>query len=1123
MSAQAATYYWTGTAGNGLWETGTNWNTVANGTGTAAPDGGPKNGDLAQLQGNEDITLSANVTVKNLFIINGTNEATLNLAGNTLTVIDRIRLGWGNNQTGHLIINNGTVTTLEFDTNDNQTNSLKLNDTTLTVTGKLFKNGTGTSTISADDSHPGQFIITNSVTFPNENTDGSIQQGIALVFGDNVTVTSPTTIWTGRNSSVWDNNANWLFGIPVDNSDVIIPNVTTEPELSTTTAGLKSLTIEREAKFTMAAAGSIKSDKIENRGTFTIKGGSITNAAGTGTPTFVNGQGTVDPNIYASTIIYDGATTPVWADTYLNLQIKSGNLTFSNTDNITINKTFTINSDFTNNAVITAKGDVTSTADMTGTGKLIFAGADAQTFEAGGKSYSKIEKTGSSSLEVNDDFTITGNFTNPSGSGAITFNDGGNFSNDVVFNTTGTVTLGGSFSTKGLTFTKAVALNANTDITTSAATDLVWFKDTVTGDASSSLTIGSGKTQFDGVVSGLTTLETDEVEINCSSVTTSGTQTYNGDITVSAATTTLTATEIDFSGDIAAGTNTLKIDAPIFKSTKGSVADVTAGELALLQDSEFQSTTGILLNATKISGAATATKFTNSGTLTISDGIIVETAIENSGSLTCSNATFANDVNLSAGTFSHSSGTVELTAEKKSPATLSGSQTFRNLTISGSVNITGSNTISGLLSATGLTGTIDFSGSTTQHAGSLALSGNSGAGNELNLTSTGTWIIEADSNPTTLANLSITNSNNNSGYNFTTTDSTDNGGNTNWTFPGSTYYWRGTSSRDWFVAANWYPGSVPGKGSKIIIQTENATNTNPQLTDDVDISDSNIADNGTILIKDSTCSLDLGNHKLTVNTITNNGTVSLNGSSNDQITATSMVNGSDSTVEYTGSGAATYFVWDGGTSSGCQYENLILNRQNMQIAETLEVDGELTITQAAEITSTGSISAKNTVTASTGLSGDGQLILTGSQANQAFSAGTYTFANVKVDKAGGSLAVSGNCNITNLTITKSPSTTFSGTPVITSITDANHTGNIFFNAGGTISNDVSFNTTGAVSFAGTTQTAGLSHNIAGSTTTVTGTLNASSVTLKDFVITGTANINTSGNQIYNGKVYGGGN
>lgn len=1102
MSAQAATYYWTGTAGDGLWETGTNWNTAANGTGTAAPDGGPKNGDYARLQGNDNITLTGDVTIRFLFIINGTNEATLNLGSKTLTVTERIRLGWGNNQTGHLIINNGTVTTLEFDTNDNQINSLKLNDTTLTVTGKLLKNGTGTSTISADDPlHPGQFIISSSVTFPNENTDGTIQQGIALVFGDNVTVTSPTTIWTGRNNSVWDNNANWLFGIPADDSDVIISKVTTAPELSTTTAGLKSLTIEREAKFTMAAAGSIKSDKIENRGTFTIKGGSITNAAGTGTPTFVNGQGTVNPNIYASTIIYDGATTPVWANTYLNLQIKSGNLTFSNTDNITINKTFTINSDFTNNAVITAKGDVTSTKNMTGTGNITFAGDAAQTFTTGGKSFSKIGKSG------NSDLTITG---------------GGTFTNDVELNTTGTVTLGGTYSTAGLTFGGPVVLNADTSITTSATTDLVWFKNTVTGNPASSLTINTGKTRFDGVVSGLTTLAAGESEIKCSSITSSGTQTYNGDITVSA-TASLSATEIDFSGDIAAGTNTLKIDAPVFKSTKGTAADVTAGELALLQDSDFQSTTGIVLNATKISGATTATKLTNSGTLTISDGIIVETAIENSGSLTCSNATFANDVILSAGTFSHSSGTVELTAEKKSPATLSGSQTFQNLTISGSVNITGSNTISGLLSATGLTGTIDFSGSTTQHAGSLALSGNSGAGNELNLISTGTWIIEADSNPTTLANLSITNSNNNSGFNFTTTDSTDNGGNTNWTFPGSTYYWRGTSSRDWFVAANWYPGSLPGKGSKIIIQTENATNTNPQLTDDVDISDSNIADNGTILIKDSTCSLDLGNHKLTVNTITNNGTVSLNGSSNDQITATSMVNGSDSTVEYTGSGAATYFVWDGGTSSGCQYENLILNRQNMQIAENLEVDGELTITQAAEITSTGSISAKNTVTASTGLSGDGQLILTGSQANQAFSAGTYTFANVKVDKAGGSLAVSGNCNITNLTITNSPSLVFSGTPEITSIDAQNATGDISFNAGGTIPNGPTFITSGTVSFAGTTQTAALVHNIAGSTTAVTGTLNATSVTLKDAVITGTATINTSGNQIYNGKVYGGGN
>ena len=412
MNAQAATYYWIGTAGDGLWITATNWNTAANGTGSSAPDGGPKNGDLVQLQGNENITLTGNVTVRNFFIINGTNEATLNLAGYTLTVTERIRLGRGNNQTGHLVFNNGTVTTLEFDTNDNQINSLKLNDTTLTVTGKLFKNGSGTSTISADAGHPGQFIITSSVTFPNENQDGTIQQGIALVFGDNVTVTSPTTIWTGRSSSAWDNNANWLFGIPADDSDVIISKVTTTaPELSTTTAGLKSLTIEREAQFTLATGGSIKSGKIENRGTITIKGGSITDAAGTASPDFINGQGTTEPNIYTSTIIYDGATSPVWDNTYLNLQIKSGSITF--TDDITVNKTFTINSAFTNNAEITAKGDVTSTANMTGTGKINFAGTAEQTFAGGGKNYSNIE--------INNSVIITGNNTFTS----LTANAGG--------------------------------------------------------------------------------------------------------------------------------------------------------------------------------------------------------------------------------------------------------------------------------------------------------------------------------------------------------------------------------------------------------------------------------------------------------------------------------------------------------------------------------------------------------------------------------------------------------------------------------------------------------------------------------------------------------------------------
>ena len=84
--AWAETYYWVGGATdvNGdpdnNWAIGSNWNTASDGTGTAAPDGGPSTEDTVQLQGNEEITLSGDVSIQFLLIYTGTNSSTLNLA-----------------------------------------------------------------------------------------------------------------------------------------------------------------------------------------------------------------------------------------------------------------------------------------------------------------------------------------------------------------------------------------------------------------------------------------------------------------------------------------------------------------------------------------------------------------------------------------------------------------------------------------------------------------------------------------------------------------------------------------------------------------------------------------------------------------------------------------------------------------------------------------------------------------------------------------------------------------------------------------------------------------------------------------------------------------------------------
>ena len=184
--------------------------------------------------------------------------------------------------------------------------------------------------------------------------------------------------------------------------------------------------------------------------------------------------------------------------------------------------------------------------------------------------------------------------------------------------------------------------------------------------------------------------------------------------------------------------------------------------------------------------------------------------------------------------------------------------------------------------------------------------------------------------------------------------------------------------------------------------------------------------------------------------------------------------------------------------------------------ETLSTTGAQTYNGAATISRTGGSTISSSGGAITFTSGSS---ITGSTNKLKVETGTGASNSISF---AGTVGASGSPFV-ELEIGTARTTSFAKPVYIATFKDVGTSGNISFNDGGTISNDVSFNTTGAVNFTGTTQTAGLSHNIAGSTTTVTGTLNASSVTLKDFVITGTANINTSGNQIYNGKVYGGGN
>lgn len=987
--AWAENYTWNGSAGDGLWNTRENW----------TPNGIPATGDQVTLNGNESITFSGDVTVRYLYIFSGTNTPSLDLGGHTLTVSERIRLG--QTDTGHLVLTNGSVTTAQFDTEDDGNNSLTLNNISFSVTDRLLLNGTGTTTISGGAGTTNSFNVGSGVTFYDDSAG-------VITFGSDVTVNSPVTVWNGKDDNDWTNNGNWAFGIPAASSTVIIAATTNAPELATTTVALSEITIAQNAKFTLNTGADLQSTKITNNGELTIKGGAIT------ATTLVNGNN--------STIIYDGVSTPVWNTTdhtYNNLTIKSGSLTIA--DNITVNKTFTINSDFTNNAEITAKGNVTSTADITGTGNLIFTGTENQVFEAGNNHYSNIQenKTGSGTLTINDSceigtFTITRGtetifantpefttFTNAAThTGKITFNAGaeinGNFTHaNGITQITGTlqaqaVQLGSTTKevilSSGIIDSTSVELGSlslagsGNAITTTGTQSF----SAINGASSLTLNSVSSSISFNGVVGAGTALTSLEVNgpaslaSGCTGITTSSTQTYNNTLQINNPATIKSDSEIDFANTIT-GSQKLIIDTPLFKSTSSSDNSITLDEIefAAATTSIQTNSQKLTFDVTTISGAGKTISLSSGSKADLKAGSIVSPAVSNSGTITCIGAVtfndavvntngaitcngaatfkgaysgsgasltlssgtslFESDLDLSGTIFSHSNGTVQIGGSATGEVTIKGPQTFNNFETSRSLIIYGTNIFNDF-TATNLGGkSLSFETGRTQNINGNLSLSGSSSTSLLTLKDVGSGIWNITCSNPSISNVNVINSS--STNSIVAIDSRDSGHNTNWNFPGQEYTWTGNSSNDWNTAANWSPESIPGFGTKVTINP--ATN-HPILTGALSLNQTynSTAYTGQIIVAEN-AKFDLAAETLTVETIINNGTVRLNGIANQITLPCTISNGTEaSTVEYYDTTSvldSTKLAW------GTTYKNLIINKPASLDDVVLSVSNTTTI------------------------------------------------------------------------------------------------------------------------------------------------------------------------------------
>lgn len=1198
MSAQAADYTWTGNVDND-WNNALNWNPS-----TAVPGAA----DTVTLNNAVNITLSNNVTIGNLFIYTGnTNTVTLNLNGKELNIHTRLRLG--KDTTGQLVLKGGSLSTTEFDTNDNGNNSIYLDNTDLSISTLLLANGTGTTTIDGTGS--------SSFTIPaSYKTDYGT--GNTLSFTGSIQPTVESGTYTITSSGVPAPGATITITISNQTSDTPpVPVAFTDITFKATYTGTGE-TYKVNGTAITNAATTISNSPAASTMTITVElppsiepgnGISLALYEGTtttkllGTPLFYTQQ-SENSSWKVSAVDSDwnnilnwtngipaknmNAIIPGGASRYPNLTsdisavaLKSVNLNATDskltigTDG-KIQTTSLINKGTLSNAGnIYITKDLTSTANITGTGTLLFTGTIDQIFTSNNKIYTNIiENKDGGSLTISGNCSINSftiekgtattfsgrpeitTWSDVAGAGNLSFANGATLSSDTEIKTSGSVnlagtfttadltvtngaaTLNGTFSSDSLSFNKAVTLAGNTTITNSAASETVHFADAITG-ASNSLSINTGATQFDGAVSGLSSISTAAATINCASITSSGVQTYNGAITISQ-NTILSASEIDFLATIGSS-NKLTVNAPVFKSAASADNTITLSEIEFAADTSIQTNTRKLtFDVTTISGAGKTISLSSGSKADLKAGSIVSPAVSNSGTITCIGAVtfndavvntngaitcngaatfkgaysgsgasltlssgtslFESDLDLSGTIFSHSNGTVQIGGSATGEVTIKGPQNFNNFETSRSLIIYGTNSFNDF-TATNLGGkSLSFEAGRTQNInGNLSLSGTSSSSLlTLKNEGSGSWTINC-SNPS-ISNVNVINST--STNSIVAIDSRDSGHNTNWNFPGQEYTWTGNSSNDWNTAANWSPESIPGFGTKVTINP--ATN-HPILTGDLSLNQTynSTAYTGQIIVAEN-AKFDLADETLTVETIINNGTVRLNGIANQITLPCTISNGTEvSTVEYHDTTSvldSTKLAW------GTTYKNLIISKPASLDDVVLSVSNTTTIKPG-----TGKNVSLNNPSNSFG----GAITLDGGAVILNSSSDITIAANSLADSLSVTCADGKTININKITTTGAQ--TFDGAVTVASNTTltAGSTSLIYFKKTVTGSNPLTISTANS-------QFDGAVTNLASLTTAASTSFNAN-INNVGTLATATANINcasvsTTGTQTYGGAV-----
>ena len=510
---------------------------------------------------------------------------------------------------------------------------------------------------------------------------------------------------------------------------------------------------------------------------------------------------------------------------------------------------------------------------------------------------------------------------------------------------------------------------------------------------------------------------------------------------------------------------------------------------------------GNTLNSTTVL-SVTSANLSFGGAVTVKD-ITLNTTVNNTAQNITVSGNWTNN-----GSFSANTGTVTFTTGNadETYADVTGNNTFYNLEIQRNINFYNNTNVTNNFTANRKETDTHMGGRNIMFAngvkltvgGIMTLKGqNNTSRKRLRLcginpeTQNNIWELHCN---TSVANsilyVSFKGCNNTSGGTLILTDCTDMGSNTGYFFPSQTYTWKGTSDNDWTNANNWNTKAVPLPGSKVQIS---AATKHPILGDDLVLTASynGTAYNGTITVNTGAI-FDITSKSINLGSggkITNIGTIRLNGSSGQTIIGTMVNSGVDSTIEYydsTGSAAFNSLVWDGGTATGNQFQNLIISMP-VTSTEQLDVAGTTTIVAGASSTVslnnssnkfTGNVTIGNSAAATPVSAGVVTLNGTG-----AVSGGTaspiYLEDSVYADsltlnsKAGGdSLTFDTDLIINCEAITTSESQTYKGDVTISENTKLTSGGDITFESYSSLTNtaktfELSAPTSASITFAGT--------------------------------------------------------